>query len=81
MPEDPNKTYVAGYRYSDAMLHVVFHTSVPTSEEEAVEYIKTLNDMGFPAMYVEKREPNSYEYKLLPTAYDAIKNEFRRVGT
>lgn len=81
MPEDPNKTYVAGYRYSDSKLHVIHHTSVPTDSDAAVAYMRDLNSMGIPAVYVERREPDNYEYKLLPDVYDPVKDEFRKVGT
>lgn len=71
-----------GYRYSDSSLHPVWHTSVPKDDEAAVEYMRTLSTMLRTGVaYVERREPGEFDYKLLPTFYDTVKDEFRKVGT
>jgi hypothetical protein len=70
-----------GYRYSDSSLHPAWHTSVPKNDEDAIQYMRTLTGMGIGVAYVERREPGEFDYKLLPTFYDAVNDEFRRVGT
>ena len=71
-----------GYRFSDARLAVVWHSSVPKNDDEAIAYIKTIGEqLQTNVMYVERREPGSYEYALLPVAYDSLTDSFRKVGT
>jgi len=71
-----------GYRFSDARLAVVWHSSVPKNDEDAIAYMKIIGEqLQTNVMYVERRDPGSYEYQLLPVAYDALTDTFRKVGS
>lgn len=75
-PEDASTVRpVENYRYWDAHLNVIWHTSVPKDDEAAVAYFHTIMQFGkgYKPVYVEKNfaPPNQgEEYIMLPYIFD-----------
>jgi hypothetical protein len=70
------------YRYSDKSLQIIWQTSVPKTDDEALEYfytICTFNPKEFHPVYVERYDHN-FGWIMLP--YRAITDElfFEVVG-
>ena len=74
------KREAGGYQYLDANLHHVHTSSVPLTDEEALEYFKIVQLM-FPAdpdlvvKYIKKRELNGAVYDMMPFYFDKDKWE------
>lgn len=69
-----------GYRYLDENFHHVHTTSVPLSDEEALEYFKIVQlmypaDPDYKVKYIMRREINGSEYHMMPFYFDKEKWE------
>lgn len=63
------------YRYRDAQLDVIWHTSVPKDDEAAIAYFHTLMRLadGFRPVYLEKRvkgEDGIEKYEMIRVQFD-----------
>jgi hypothetical protein len=76
--DDPSmwaKREAGGYQYLDDGFRIVHTTSVPMTDEEALEYFSVVQLMftGEPDLwvrYIKRREINSVEYKMIPWQYN-----------
>lgn len=59
-----------GYEYRDEFFGLVLVTSVPRTDDEALEYFKVVQEWGEPAVFILKREYEEFTYKPMPYKYD-----------
>lgn len=66
-----------GYKYLTEGFVEVYMTSVPMTDEEALEYFKIVQIMTgkTPVRYIMRREMHNYVYAMLPWQYDNIAEE------
>lgn len=65
-----------GYEYYDAQLRYVHATSIPATDEEAVEYFATVAGWTPQVRYVAGHPHTSLQYEFLPFTYrDGIVEE------
>lgn len=67
----------AGYQYRDSSFQIIHTTSVPMTDQEALEYCSIVDAwfLDVSPMYVEVRRLDSGHYKMLPYVYDAETRE------
>lgn len=71
----------AGYQYLNEKFEAIHITSVPMTDQEALEYFPIVavwfNDTA--PKYVMKRGFDEHDYKLIPYQYDAESKEVSRI--
>lgn len=78
--EPPPTREAAAYRYRDASFNIIHTTSVPMTNQEALEYFSVVAVwFDKPPTYVESREFDSSKFTMLPFVYDADTREVTKL--
>lgn len=81
-PVPPTREHAA-YRYRNAALEIVWDTSVPLTDDEALEYFKKVaswSPPNDPALYVEYRPFGEFIFVAMPYKWNPETREAEIVG-
>ncbi len=65
------------YQYLDERLNVLWHSSVPKTDDQAIDYFTFVADIGpaFHPKYIAAKRPGSLRYDVLPVWYEEETDE------
>lgn len=60
------------YQYLDARLTVIWHTSIPWTDDEAIDYFTFVRNISpkFHPKYIAVKRPGAQRYDVLPVWYE-----------
>ena len=74
---DPPSREAVAYQYLDDHLNILHHSSVPKTDDEAIDYFTFVADMGplFHPKFIAAKRPGSLRYDVLQVWYEEETDE------